>query len=86
MSAFQKQLLARRTKAPGRIGHAQKKILAMMEEETVIEDSGSKSVGHLDVNKKVCVLIRVLCIMLLGAIMKASGLEFLINCGDRISY
>ena len=42
MSALQKQLLARRAKTPNRVGHKQKKFLAMMEQETVIDDPSSK--------------------------------------------
>ena len=52
MTFFQKQLHGRRTKGPGRVGHAQKKILAMMEEETVINDVNASSVGHLDLKEK----------------------------------
>lgn len=48
MSALQKQLLARRN---NRVGHKQKKILAMMEQETVIDDPSSKSVQLLNFKK-----------------------------------
>ena len=43
MSVFQKQLLARRGKAPNRVNLKQKKILAMMEEEAVIDDSAKNA-------------------------------------------
>ncbi len=50
MSALQKQLQARRGKqpAPNRVNLKQKKFLAMMEEETVIEDSkkNARLVGY----------------------------------------
>ena len=44
MSPFQKQLMLKRT---NRVGLKQKKILAMMEEETLIDDSSSKPVKLL---------------------------------------
>ena len=51
MSVLQKQLLARRAKAPNRVGHKQKKILAMMEEETVIDDPSAKAARLLSYKK-----------------------------------
>lgn len=61
MSFFHKQLHSRRTKGPGRVGHTQKKILAMMEEESVIVDpKKSESVGLLDRKEQsqvVCVCV-----------------------------
>lgn len=53
MSAFQKQLMLKRT---NRVGLKQKKILAMMEEETLIDDPSSKAVKLLKHRKlEVCV-------------------------------
>ena len=53
MSAFQKQLMLKRT---NRVGLKQKKILAMMEEETLIDDPSSKPVKLLKHRKlEVCV-------------------------------
>lgn len=51
MSVLQKQLLARRMKTPNRVGHKQKKFLAMMEEETIIDDPSSKAARLLDYKK-----------------------------------
>ncbi len=55
MSALQKQLQARRAKAPNRVGHKQKKFLAMMEQETVIDDPSVKAARLLSYKKiEVC--------------------------------
>lgn len=51
MSALQKQLQARRAKTANRVGHKQRKFLAMMEQETVIDDPNSKSVQLLNYKK-----------------------------------
>lgn len=51
MSALQKQLIARKNKAPTRVGHKQKKLLAMMEEETVIDDPNAKAARLLKYTK-----------------------------------
>lgn len=70
MSALQKQLLARRTKTPNRVGHKQKKFLAMMEEETVIDDPGSKAARLLTYRKievSATVVVVAGSIKLLGA-------------------
>ena len=61
MSALQKQLMARKNKAPGRVGHKQKKLLAMMEDETVIDDPNTKAARLLkytkiEVHKYVCIM------------------------------
>ena len=42
MSAFQKQLMMKKN----RVGQKQKKLLAMMEDETVIDDPKVKLVGY----------------------------------------
>lgn len=51
MSALQKQLQARRAKTPNRVGHKQKKFLAMMEEETVIDDPSVKAARLISYKK-----------------------------------
>ena len=59
---FQKQLLARRAKGPSRVNQKQKKFLAMMEEETVIDDPGAKATRLLDYKK---IEVHKLCIIML---------------------
>lgn len=49
MSPFQKQLQARQSKTPSRVGHKQKKFLALMESETRVDDS--KNVQLLNYKK-----------------------------------
>ena len=55
MSPFQKQLAARRPKATTRVGNKQKKFLAMMEDETIVDDAGAKAARLLSYKKiEVC--------------------------------
>lgn len=51
MSPLQKQILARKAKASNRVVNKKKKILAMMEEETVIDDPNAKAARLISYKK-----------------------------------
>jgi hypothetical protein len=77
-------LAARRQKTTSRVGNKQKKLLAMMEEETVIDDPGAKN-ARLLAYKKIEVGKQLVCHILTFVVLVVSAIcTETLNCGFQI--
>ncbi len=77
MSALEKQLKARKVKTPSRIVNKQKKFLAMMEEETVIDDP--KAPKLLDYKKIEVSVHNIMCFCVTTVVGQISNSSQLIS-------